>query len=85
MTALPPTDTQAAAEVGYEHANEGVGNKVLRNGPVPCIMCSKHNLVLRITMLVTYQTVTQKLNTNPKQAQDCSRHKIPPGSECQDK
>lgn len=43
---FPPTDREAAAEVGYEETNDVVGDEVMGNASMACVVCSEHDLVL---------------------------------------
>jgi len=45
MTALPPADRQATAEVGDEHADQGVGDEVMGDAHVAGIVRGEHDLV----------------------------------------
>lgn len=46
VTALPPSNRQAAAEISNEHADQGIGDKVLCDGTMTSIVGSKHDLML---------------------------------------
>ena len=46
VAALPPADGQAAAEIGDEHANQGVHHEIMRDGEVAGVVCGEHDLVL---------------------------------------
>jgi hypothetical protein len=46
VTALPPADRQAAAEVGNEETNQCIDPKDVCDGSVASIMGSEHDLLL---------------------------------------
>ena len=46
VATLPPSDRQATAEVGYEHANKRVDHEVVGNASMSCIMSCEHYLML---------------------------------------
>lgn len=46
VTALPPADGEAAAEVGDEEGNEGIDDKVMGDSTMASIVCCKHYLML---------------------------------------
>lgn len=45
VAALPPSNGQATAEIGDEHADDAVSNKVVRDGTVASVMGREHDLV----------------------------------------
>lgn len=45
VAALPPSQRKATAEIPDEDPNQGVDNVIVRNAPVSCVVCSKHNLL----------------------------------------
>lgn len=53
VAALPPSDGQAAAEVGDEHGDEGIHGEVGRDGKVGGVMCREHDLMLHKFWLVS--------------------------------
>jgi len=46
VTALPPADGEAAAEVCDEEGNEGIDDKVVGYSTMASIVCCKHYLML---------------------------------------
>lgn len=46
VAAFPPTYRQPAAEVANEYADQSVGDKVVGDAYMPCIVGSEHNLML---------------------------------------
>jgi hypothetical protein len=46
MAALPPSNRETAAKVGNEHADQCVGDEVVGDTPMPCIMGCEHYLML---------------------------------------
>ena len=46
MTALPPSNRETAAKVGDEHADQCVGDEVVGDTQMPCIMGREHDLML---------------------------------------
>lgn len=52
VAGLPPADAQAAAEVGDEHADQGVGDEVVGYASMAGIVGGEHDLVLMVCQLV---------------------------------
>ena len=46
VAAFPPPDRQAAAEVGHEHADQGVGDEIMGDAPMTGVVGGKHYLML---------------------------------------
>jgi hypothetical protein len=66
VTALPPSDGEAAAEVGDEHADERIDNEDLRDSSMSSIVCSEHNLMLHTEcQRDAFETIGSQV-TNPK-------------------
>jgi hypothetical protein len=51
VTALPPADGQATAEVGNEQPNECIHSEDLCDGPMSSIVGREHNLMLLMQLV----------------------------------
>ncbi len=47
VTALPPTYGHSTAEVGNKDTDQSIYDEIVCDAPVACIMCSKHDLMLK--------------------------------------
>lgn len=86
VAALPPSDGQATAEVGDEHADEGVVYEDARDGSVAGVMCREHDLVLEETVsMADSERAEQGQWTNPEQAEKDGRGQIPAPAQGEEK
>lgn len=65
VAALPPSDGQAAAEVGDEHCDEGVDGEVGRDGKMGSVVSREHDLMLQ-DLLVSLTHESGMRMTNPE-------------------
>jgi len=72
---LPPADTETAAEVGNEGADERVVDKVSCDATVAGIVCCKHDLLLQKPLALCWMQKTMK--TYPEQAKEHGRCDVP--------
>lgn len=56
VAAFPPADGEAAAKVGDEDANEGVGDEVMGDAPMAGVVGGEHDLMLLIIRWIGSET-----------------------------
>ena len=86
VAALPPSDGQATAKVGDEHAEQRVHDEVLGDGTMAGIVRGEHDLVLECSVsrrvyVWVYDTSSVRrgraATTYPEKAQGDGRGKVP--------
>lgn len=74
VATLPPSDGQATAEVGYEHADKRVDHEVVGDASMSCIMSCEHYLML---LQSVSDFITQPSRTYPEKPKETGRCQVP--------